>query len=157
MKAPLPVLVGCALFLVLVGCAPATPPRRSWSAAMSPTNAVAHTNRLSPSRSGPLASGAAPMAGTAASATNPVLPRYPIVKVVDRSTGRVATVSTQALFVVVDFGFNPLPRPEQRLTVFRTNQPVGTLRMTGAPNGSFMAADIMSGEARPGDEVRDDR
>jgi hypothetical protein len=60
------------------------------------------------------------------------------------------------MFVVVDFGFNPLPRPDQRLTVIRTNQAVGALRMTGAPRGSLMVADIMNGEAQVGDEVHED-
>ena len=119
------------LILLLTGCVPTAPSYRPQPPIEAVTNAVA-----GPSQSGPT--------------------RYPIVTVIERSIGKVTGVNTQAMFVVVDFGFNPLPRPEQRLTVFRTNQAVGTVRMTGAPNGSFMAGDIMSGEARTGDEVRDE-
>ncbi|HNV00353.1 MAG: hypothetical protein KA191_06420 [Verrucomicrobia bacterium] len=128
------------LILLLTGCVPTAPSYRPQPPIEAVTNAVA----------GPSQSGAT------RPAPGPAPTRYPIVTVIERSIGKVTGVNTQAMFVVVDFGFNPLPRPEQRLTVFRTNQAVGTVRMTGAPNGSFMAGDIMSGEARTGDEVRDE-
>ncbi len=144
------------LILLLTGCAPTAPSYRSQPPIEAVTNAVAGPSQSDTTRSktNRPPSTAVNMATRPASAPTPS--RYPIVTVIERSIGKVTGVNTQAMFVVVDFGFNPLPRPDQRLTVFRTNQAVGTVRMTGAPNGSFMAGDIMSGEARTGDEVRDD-
>lgn len=144
------------LILLLTGCAPTAPSYRPQPPIEAVTNAVA-----GPSQSGATRSKTNRPSSTAVNmatrpAPGPAPTRYPIVTVIERSIGKVTGVNTQAMFVVVDFGFNPLPRPEQRLTVFRTNQAVGTVRMTGAPNGSFMAGDIMSGEARTGDEVRDE-
>lgn len=140
----------------VAGCAPTVPFNR-WSSPQplpQTTNAVPPIARPAAKAGKEVRPGRKPVTLATQPASDVVPPRYPVLTAVESSIGRVSTVNTQALFVVVDFGFNPLPRPHQRLTVFRTNEVVGTLRMTGAPRGSLMAADIMSGEARAGDEVR---
>ena len=155
MNSPATIRTTWWMILLLAGCAPTPPSTRPQLSIATPTNAVASASRADAARSKAAPPQSTPVNMATRPAAQATLSRYPIVTVVEGSIGKVAVVNTQAMFVVVDFGFNPLPRPEQRLTVFRTNQAVGTVRMTGAPNGSLMAGDIMSGEARTGDEVRD--
>jgi hypothetical protein len=146
------------LALVVAGCVPTAPAGHPWSGASltRATNAVppGSPKPAKPASAKPPSPKPVTLAPELPAADRP--PRYPLLTAVERSIGRVSLVNTQAQFVVVDFGFNPLPRPDQRLTVFRTNQGVGTLRMTGVPGGSLMAADIMRGEAQVGDEVREE-
>lgn len=80
--------------------------------------------------------------------------QFPLMAPVLGSVGKVLTVNPQARFVLVDFAFTPVPAPETRLRVFRHDQEVGTVRMTGLPRSGLMTADIMTGDAQVGDEVR---
>lgn len=142
-----PMLLSAAL--VLAGCtAPKHSPPAAPSGRAQPTNPTVARPTQSPRKPKP------------ASLVNPARapdpePRYPVVTPIVRSLGRVIEVNPQAQFVVLDFSFNPLPQPDQRLNVYRLGQKVGSVRVTGAPRGSLMAADIMSGEARVDDEVED--
>jgi hypothetical protein len=56
--------------------------------------------------------------------------------------------------VVVDFSFNGQPAADQRLGVFRQGRQVGEVRASVWAKGGRMAADLLDGEARVGDEVR---
>jgi hypothetical protein len=69
--------------------------------------------------------------------------------------GRVLRFNPQARFVVIDFSFNTLPAPGTRLGVYRNGLRVGTVRATGAPRGSLVAADLLEGDAAPRDDVRE--
>jgi hypothetical protein len=72
------------------------------------------------------------------------------------AVGTLVSVDTKLRFVVADFGFNPLPTVGQRLGVYRQRQKVGELKVTGPVRESTVVADILSGEARVGDEARAD-
>lgn len=85
--------------------------------------------------------------------TNAPPAQQPALRPVIGVRGRVVMLNPQARFVVVDFGFGPAPRREQRLGVYRGLDRVGTIRVTGSPRGSLHAADILEGEARVRDEV----
>ena len=63
-------------------------------------------------------------------------------------------MNEQSRFVVADFSFNPVPRPGQRLGLFRGGQRVGEVRASSYWRGSLVAADLLLGDARLNDEVR---
>jgi hypothetical protein len=77
------------------------------------------------------------------------------MQVLTQPVGRVVRFNPQARFVVVDFSFHTLPAAQTRLGVYRDNERIGTVRVTGTPRGSLVAADIVEGEAAPRDEIRD--
>lgn len=70
-------------------------------------------------------------------------------------TGRVAVYNEAGRFVVLDFPIGHLPGNEQVLFVFRQGLKVGELKVTGPQRDHITVADLISGEARKGDEVRD--
>ncbi len=81
-------------------------------------------------------------------------PRYPLINPVTPVQGRVTFVNEKLRFVIVDFAFQQMPRLEQRLGVFRRDERVGEVRISGPVNGSAVVADVMSGTAGLGDQVR---
>ena len=92
-----------------------------------------------------------------ATPTNRVaIPPRPLVVPVIRCEGTVVFVNPQSRFVVIDFSFNPLPRPEQRLGLYRDGNRVGEVRVSSAAQASFVAADVLSGDAQLQDEARED-
>lgn len=70
-------------------------------------------------------------------------------------TGRVAVYNEAGRFVVLDFPIGHLPANEQMLFVFRQGLKVGEVKVTGPQREHHTVADLVSGEARKGDEVRD--
>jgi hypothetical protein len=70
-------------------------------------------------------------------------------------TGRVAVYNEAGRFVVLDFPIGHLPANEQVLFVFRLGLKVGEVKVTGPRRDHNTVADLVSGEARKGDEVRD--
>jgi hypothetical protein len=70
--------------------------------------------------------------------------------------GRVFSVNTQAKFVVVTFPIGQLPANDTRFSVFHAGMKVGEIRITipPAPIGDGVSADIITGSAQEGDEVR---
>ena len=63
----------------------------------------------------------------------------------------------QALrFVILDFPLNAMPEVDQRLFIYRGKQKVGMVKITGPQEGSRIAADLVEGEAKAGDQVRPD-
>lgn len=68
--------------------------------------------------------------------------------------GRILTRNDQARFVVFEVIFSPVPEQGRRLEVRRNGKKVGELRTSRWNRGSLVAADIISGEAQPGDEIR---
>lgn len=75
-------------------------------------------------------------------------------KALNESTGKVASVNSDLRFVVIDFALNPLPKVDQRLSVFHDGQKVGEVKISNQTRNAIVAADIMSGQAQVGDEVR---
>jgi hypothetical protein len=70
--------------------------------------------------------------------------------------GQVVTANPQLRYVVMDFPIRRLPALEQLLNVYRDGQKVGEVRVTGPLIGTATAGDILTGQALPGDEVRED-
>jgi len=80
-----------------------------------------------------------------------------VVRPVEALSGRVTTVNEPLRFVIVDFPNQKLPRLEQKLAVYRADQKVAEIKVSGPFRGTSVAADITAGEARFGDQVRDER
>jgi hypothetical protein len=70
--------------------------------------------------------------------------------------GKVVSVNTPLRFVVMDFAIRRMPVVDQRLNVYRQSQKVGEVKVTGPTLDTTSAGDIIAGEARVGDEVRED-
>jgi hypothetical protein len=73
---------------------------------------------------------------------------------ITESTGKVASVNAGLRFVVIDFGFNPVPQVDQRMSIYRQGQKVGEIKISSQARNNIIAADITAGEASVGDEVR---
>jgi hypothetical protein len=69
--------------------------------------------------------------------------------------GKVARVNPEGRFVVLNFPVGHLPAMEQRLMVYRSGLKVGEVKVTGPRRDDNIVGDIVSGEALPGDVVRD--
>ncbi len=69
-------------------------------------------------------------------------------------TGRVASVNSQARFVVLTFPIGVLPPAQQRLSAYRNGLKVGEIQITRWQIDNNAVADILTGECRVGDEVR---
>lgn len=70
--------------------------------------------------------------------------------------GKVARVNAELRFVVVDFSFKPLPPVGNKMNIYRNGQKVGELKISGPSDGGNIAADLILGQAEPGDTVRTD-
>jgi hypothetical protein len=81
-------------------------------------------------------------------------PDGPRVTSIQMLSGRVVLVNQTLRYVVVDFGVGQLPAPGQRLEVWREGNKVGEVRISGQARAGNVAADILQGDARQGDEVR---
>jgi hypothetical protein len=68
--------------------------------------------------------------------------------------GRVASVHVAGQFVILSFQAGPMPVPEQRLGIYRGGLKVGEVKISKEQIGANQAADIVAGEAQPGDEAR---
>lgn len=69
--------------------------------------------------------------------------------------GRVTAFNTAGRFVVLDFPVGRLPALDQVLFVYHDGLKVGEVRVTGPERDHNTVADLISGEAAKGDEVRD--
>lgn len=98
----------------------------------------------------PQASGAA----TRTTAHQQPTPQNPIVTLSEDLTGKVARVNDAGKFVVIIFPVGQLPRMEQRLGVYRDGLKVGDVKITGPQLDDSVVADIVSGEVRDGDTVK---
>lgn len=96
----------------------------------------------------------APRNGTAAR-TLPPTPPKPILVPINPLIGKVVLVNGPLRYVVLDFALGRPPTANQRLNVYRKGQKVGEVRISSQSRNNNFAADIMSGEARVGDEARE--
>ncbi len=69
--------------------------------------------------------------------------------------GKVATFNTAGRFVVLDFPVGKLPALEQVMFVYRQGLKVGEVKIVGPERDHMTIGDLLAGEARKGDEVRD--
>jgi len=72
-----------------------------------------------------------------------------------RLTGQVTTFNAAGRFVVLNFPLGSLPVRDQVMFVYRRGLQVGEVRVTGPEEDNNTVADLISGEAAKGDEVRD--
>ena len=99
-----------------------------------------------PARSGP---NAFPAATNAAATTQEL-----IVSPEQGLSGTVARANADLRFVVLNFPIGHLPPIERRLVVYRRGLKVGEIKVSGPQLDDNIVADIVAGEAAPGDEVR---
>jgi hypothetical protein len=67
----------------------------------------------------------------------------------------VHTVNLGLRFIVVDYTLGGMPPMGSLLTVFRNNEKVAQVRLSGPePRNGFVTADILEGYVQPDDEVR---
>jgi hypothetical protein len=98
--------------------------------------------------SDPYAPGVAP--SHSASVTNGNM----IVTLDPSASGRVASVNTTARFVVLNYPLGHMPAAGQGLSLYRRGLKVGEIKVTGPQQDDNTVADLVTGEAQIGDEVR---
>ncbi len=69
--------------------------------------------------------------------------------------GKVTVFNPAGRFVVLDFPVGKMPGAEQLMFVYRQGLKVGEIRVTSQVRDHNVVADLISGEATRGDEVRD--
>jgi hypothetical protein len=82
-------------------------------------------------------------------------PAATIVTPSDSLAGRVATYNEAGRFVVLNFPNSSLPKVDQTMFLYRAGLKVAEIRITGPQSDDNTVADIITGEAQAGDEVRD--
>lgn len=103
----------------------------------------------------PRSSGATtPAPGALASSSASVTNRNLIVTLDPSATGKVARVNPSDRFVVLNFPLGHMPSLEQRLSLYRKGLKIGEVKVTGPQQDDNMVADLVTGEAEVGDEVR---
>ena len=79
----------------------------------------------------------------------------PIVTPESGLTGKVMVYNARGRFVVLSFPFGRLPALDTPLFVYRNGLKSGEVKITGPQRDNNIVADLVTGEAQPGDEVRD--
>jgi hypothetical protein len=82
-------------------------------------------------------------------------PAHAIVTPDNSLAGKVVTYNSVGRFVVLRFPADRMPRNGQTLFVYRDGLKVGELKISGEQRDNFIVADVVSGDAQPGDDVRD--
>jgi hypothetical protein len=70
--------------------------------------------------------------------------------------GKVVALDSRLQFVVIDFSGTRLPPLEQKMNVYRLDQKVAEVRISGPYRNTTVAADITAGEVKYGDLVKND-
>jgi hypothetical protein len=80
----------------------------------------------------------------------------PTIVTPDKSlAGKVVSYNDVGRFVVLNFPAGQLPKMNQRLFLYRAGLKVAEVNVTGPQNDDNTVADLVSGDAQIGDEVRD--
>ena len=69
--------------------------------------------------------------------------------------GKVASVNASLRFVVLNFPVGRMAAVDQQLVLYRQGQKIGEVKVTGPRQDDNIIADLASGEAEAGDEVRE--
>ena len=83
-------------------------------------------------------------------------PQKPIVTALNALAGKVVLVNATLRFVVVDFSVGRKPAPGQHLGVYRKEQKIGEVKISSQSRDVNFAADLVTGEVRVGDDIRED-
>jgi hypothetical protein len=67
--------------------------------------------------------------------------------------GRVVKVNPAERFVVLNYPLGHLPALDTRLSLYRRGLKVGEIRVVGPQYDDNIVADVVAGEAAPGDEA----
>ncbi|MEY4388022.1 MAG: hypothetical protein RLY20_3305 [Verrucomicrobiota bacterium] len=106
---------------------------------------------LPPSKSVPAASTAKETKPKAAATPSP----KPVIKPADVLSGKVVTYNVVGRFAVLNFPITRMPAIDQKMYAYREGLKVGEFKVTGPQQDDNIVADLVAGEARVGDEVRD--
>ena len=87
--------------------------------------------------------------------TATVITNRPSLRPAQTLNGRVIAVRPALQFVIVDFTSSNLPIIDQRMNVYRLDQKVAEVKISGPYLGTTVAADITAGQVQEGDLVRD--
>jgi hypothetical protein len=79
----------------------------------------------------------------------------PVVRASDALAGRVVSSNPVARFAVLNFPVTHVPAINQTFYAYRDGLKVGELKITGPQKDDNIVADVVNGEAKAGDEVRD--
>ena len=79
----------------------------------------------------------------------------PVVAPDNSLSARVAAYNAVGRFVVLNFPVGQMPRPEQTLFLYRNGLKVAEVKVTGPQRDNNIVADLVSGNAQVGDDVRD--
>ncbi len=84
-----------------------------------------------------------------------VVTNKPVIRPADMISGRVIAVKESLRFVIVDFAASRLPRIDHQMSVYRLDQKVAEIKISGPYLGTTVAADVTAGQVYEGDLVRD--
>ncbi len=90
--------------------------------------------------------------------TKPAKSAKPAPAIVTADTtlvGKVVSANANARFAVLNFPLGRLPQVGAVLGVYRNNLKVGEVKVSGPQRDDNIVADITTGEAQNGDEVKD--
>lgn len=79
----------------------------------------------------------------------------PIVTPDNSLTARVASYNAAGRFVVLSFPVGRMPNMDQTLFLYRNGLKAGVVKITGPQHDNDIVADLVTGTAQTGDEVRD--
>ncbi len=89
-----------------------------------------------------------PAAPVAAPTTTVVIPDNSLA-------GKVVSYNSVGRFVVLNFPSRRMPNTDQRLFLYRSGLRIAEVKVTGPQDDDNIVADLVSGDAQPGYEVRD--
>jgi hypothetical protein len=69
--------------------------------------------------------------------------------------GKVVSYNSAGRFMVLNFPNGRMPRMDQILFLYRTGLKTAEVKINGWQQDNLVVADVINGEARIGDEVRD--
>jgi hypothetical protein len=78
-----------------------------------------------------------------------------IVTPANSLAGKVVSYNAVGRFVVLNFPVGQMPAMDESLSLYRAGLKVADVKITGPQRDENIVADLVSGEAQVGDEVRD--
>jgi len=70
-------------------------------------------------------------------------------------SGKVISYSATGRFLVLNFPDRRMPKADQTLFLYRSGLKVAEVKVTGPQNEDNIVADLVNGDAKSGDDVRD--
>jgi hypothetical protein len=87
--------------------------------------------------------------------TSVASPAEPIVTPDTSLTAKVVKYNSVGRFVVLSFPVGQMPQTGQMLFLYRAGMKVGEIKITGPQRDNDTVADVVTGDAQEGDEVRE--